>query len=250
MKKRGMIIPETEVRMVVCDPNRNEMEYYLEILYNAAKRNNYSLSVLKFTNGADLLYYMGENQEDIQAVILEIDLPDSDGVEIAKKMREAGYNGEIVFLTSSKEYFLSAFDVRAYHYLLKGDTVSDYIDGVYTKLLKKIQTRQNGCLIFNSHGEYRVIRTDDIEYFEVDKRLMTVYYLNGRFEFISTMTYVQDHLKDKEFIRVHRAFLVAFKAIRKVYHDRLEMMNGSVVPIGRTYQNLVQEELKRMTQKQ
>jgi DNA-binding NarL/FixJ family response regulator len=56
---------------------------------------------------------------DVDLIFLDINMPKESGLEFAGRLREAGRQMKIVFVTSHKEYALSAFDVYAYDYMVK-----------------------------------------------------------------------------------------------------------------------------------
>lgn len=51
--------------------------------------------------------------------ILDIELPDGNGLELAKEIRKIQERAYIVFLTAYEKYALSGYEVRAFHYIIK-----------------------------------------------------------------------------------------------------------------------------------
>ena len=56
---------------------------------------------------------------DVDLAFVDIELPREDGIAFAKRLRQAGQLLKLVFVTSHKEFSLSAFEVYAYDYLIK-----------------------------------------------------------------------------------------------------------------------------------
>ncbi len=72
-------------------------------------------------------------------IILDVDMPSPNGIETAKRLREEGCEAVIVFVTALREYVFDAFDVGAFHYLVKPfdeDKFCEVLDKA-VKLLKK-----------------------------------------------------------------------------------------------------------------
>jgi len=61
--------------------------------------------------------FLTSNRVDL--VFLDIHMPRENGLDFARRLRESGWQKKIVFVTSQKEYALSAFDVYAYDYIVK-----------------------------------------------------------------------------------------------------------------------------------
>ena len=53
------------------------------------------------------------------------------GDEVARKLRDQGCISEIVFFTVSKDYYTTAFDVRALHYVVKGETTVEKFEDIF-----------------------------------------------------------------------------------------------------------------------
>ncbi|MGG0717735.1 response regulator transcription factor [Robertmurraya massiliosenegalensis] len=57
--------------------------------------------------------------EEVDIVFVDISMPKESGLDFAKRLREIHPQIKLVFVTSHKEYALSAFDVYAYDYMIK-----------------------------------------------------------------------------------------------------------------------------------
>ncbi|WP_112182471.1 MULTISPECIES: response regulator transcription factor [Paraliobacillus] len=55
----------------------------------------------------------------VDLVFIDINMHKENGLDFAKRLRESGWRTRLVFVTSHKEYALSAFDVHAYDYIVK-----------------------------------------------------------------------------------------------------------------------------------
>lgn len=99
-------------------------------------------------------------------------------------------------------------------------------------------------MLFTGIGEYRNIAINDIKYFEVRGKIITVYYGSKSFEFISTIGKLENLLFTKGFIRVHRSFLVALQYIKTFAYDGLTLMDHKEIPVGRKYYGGLKEAMK------
>ena len=85
-------------------------------------------------NPTNALVRIVELQPDL--LMLDIEMPEMSGLELAERAQEAGYDGIVVFLTAYREYALDAFSVSALDYLLK--PVSS---AALAKTLEKVERR-------------------------------------------------------------------------------------------------------------
>ena len=99
------------MRFAVCDDDRallNDISSRIALLYPGAV-------IDCFTSGEELL--SSENAHDI--IFLDIDMPGKNGMETAGELRKKGSRAVLIFLTAFESYVFDAFDVGAFHYLLK-----------------------------------------------------------------------------------------------------------------------------------
>ena len=73
--------------------------------------------VVGFTKARDTLEWLGSNHADI--ALLDINIPDMNGLELARKIKELNENTAIIFLTGYSEHAVDAFKLHASGYLLK-----------------------------------------------------------------------------------------------------------------------------------
>ena len=87
-----------------------------EMLRKWQDENSVVLSISLFSSGKD---FLAGKEPCFDLIFLDIQLGGCSGIEIARRMREQGYEGEIVFLTAYQEYVFEGYNVRALNYFLK-----------------------------------------------------------------------------------------------------------------------------------
>lgn len=79
--------------------------------------NDFSLTLYPYSNGDDLLTALRTIPVDL--IFLDIIMPLLNGIDTAREIRSMGLTVPVIFLTSSREFALDSYDVKAFHYLLK-----------------------------------------------------------------------------------------------------------------------------------
>lgn len=234
------------MKIFLCDDNEQVLKHYGAKLESLAKKHNQVLELKGFKGGEELLFHFEDEWKSVDAVFLDINMPDINGIAVAEKIREYDYSGEIIFLTVSKEHFLPAFDVRAFNYIVKNETTEERFETIFLKVIECVKEKEKEYVLLSGGGEHRKVEISSIHYFEIQRRIITVHYRDKEFEFFSTMDKLENQFYSRGFLRVHRAFLVSVNAIEQANYETLQMRNGDVVPVGRTYQRQVQEYIKEM----
>lgn len=136
--------------------------------------------------------------------LLDIVMPALNGIDLGSSLRDSGYNGKIIYLTSSQEYAIESFKVKPFNYILKPiekDKVFAALDEVITALSSK---RERSILVKTK--EYSIkLPLDDILYAEHCKRVIVYHLTNGKtVESIllrsAFMENVQELLRDSRFV--------------------------------------------------
>jgi CheY-like chemotaxis protein len=95
----------------------DDSAFILGILKNILIEAGYKLTCV--TSSADALRFVNKNRPDL--FILDIEMPQLNGYELAEKLREAGQSAPIIFLTanSTKEYLIKAVNAGAVDFIVK-----------------------------------------------------------------------------------------------------------------------------------
>ena len=112
------------MRIAICDDNprcREDVSAFVREYADAHLGAPLSASV--FSHAEDLLEAVGA-KGDFDIYFLDVIMPDMNGIELGKQLRSHNCSGKIIYLTSSPDYAVDAFRVKAYDYLLKPITRS------------------------------------------------------------------------------------------------------------------------------
>ena len=230
------------MNVLICDDNAKEREWcHKELLKNEGYYED-GLEVLEYESGNELLFKYPDLDIDIDIIFLDIMMPGLDGITVAKKLRDMNYGGEIVFFTGTIDYAINGYDYEALAYLIKGKTSSERFSEVPRHFLIRKGERSGEVIILRCAGETRVISLSSIKYFEVFKRLTTVYYGDSTFSFYSPLAKLSEELEGKNFIRIHRAYLVNADYIAKKTMRDVTLCDGTELPAGRNYIKKIKED--------
>ena len=232
------------MRIVICDDNPIERNSLLDVTTDISNSEGYDTEFEVFENAKQMLFEVEDKLELIDIMLLDINMPGINGMEAASKLRSNGYIGEIVFSTVSKNHMLGAFDVRAFNYIVKGETDSAKTVKIIKDVLEIASEKSKEYMLFTGIGEYRNIAINDIKYFEVRGKIITVYYGSKSFEFISTIGKLENLLFTKGFLRVHRSFLVSLQYIKTFTYEEKTLLDHTVISVGRKYYSGLKDAMK------
>ncbi|MCL2588481.1 MAG: LytTR family transcriptional regulator DNA-binding domain-containing protein [Oscillospiraceae bacterium] len=227
------------MRIVIFDENREEAEFYEELcrelgetydvpvelkLYDSSRKLLFDIEILEFRKKLDVVFFAFDEKN----------------LEDPHRMREAGYEGLIVFIGGSEMVmpYEELFDTEAYNFVQRSRTPEhlDRFAHIFQNAVKTVAKNRMEKLALSYGGEMRQIDISEIYYFEVEKYSLIVHYGEGKsFTFVSSLTKMENQLKGRGFVRVSRFHLVSVKAVTEMKSDSVVMRDGTTIPIGRRY---------------
>lgn len=144
----------------------------------SARRAGCHLELDAFNHPDDLL----EATEKIggyDIYILDVVMPETNGIELGAKLRAEGYDGKIIYLTSSSEYSLDAFKVRAFDYLIKPINEQLFFNAI-DEAAALISRKKDKFILVKTKDRSIKLSFDSIMYAELNHRMVTYYLAGGR----------------------------------------------------------------------
>ena len=224
------------MRIIVCLPDPEDREVCTNKITELAAETGAPVTVTRMglRSSKDLDFH-AEELEKADLIFLGIEPGGFDGMAAAAAIRQKGTDIDIVFYTKEKSRVFDAFDVDAIHYLVPGEFSSKRFRNVFEKALARSRRKDKAVIRLSCAGLHKTVPIARIYYFEVTNRILTVHYEGGVFEFYSTMYKVEEKLKDFDFVRIHRSFLVARGFIADITHSEVTLFNGEKLPVGGRY---------------
>lgn len=182
----------------------------------------------QFNSGKELLHAQG----DFDIVFLDIIMQDMDGMKTAELFRKKSFSKILIFLTSSREYVLDAYDVEAFRYLLK--PVSDEkLKEVLQRAMNKIKDHPREFIIIQKEREKVKLFLEDIYYFEIRGRMIYVHGKKGVFSYYEKIGTLEMSLGEKGFFRCHKSYLINLQYVETYNRQEAILENGERIMIAR-----------------
>lgn len=226
------------MNIIICDDDPASIEHCRDMILRCAKNRNIDVSIKGVATGERLLFEE-ELIAETDLIYLDEHMPGLTGLETASKLRHRGFSADIVFYTVDETRAIDAFDVEALHYVVKGRTTADRFEDILLRAERRSRRRSSEMISLSCGGAHRSIDIRDIRYFEVKAQIVTVHY-NGAdgpetFEFYSTLSKIEDRLRAKGFVRIHRSYLVRRACIAHKFKTDVLLTSGERLPVGRTH---------------
>jgi two-component system LytT family response regulator len=190
------------------------------------------------------------NMEPIDLVFLDINMPEISGLSFAKSMTK---QIKIIFTTAYREYAVDGFDLKAVDYLLKPisferllQSINKYFDENATPLPFDNQTfNQEDTDSLFVRAERKMIRINftELSYVESIGDYIKMHLRDKTVVSRETMSSIEAKLPPKDFLRIHRSFIVAINSIDSFTNEYVEV-DKKQLSISRSYKDEVLRRLE------
>jgi DNA-binding LytR/AlgR family response regulator len=211
------------------------------LLSEAAAISELGHNVVSFSCGNDLLEYFEKKPKAIDAAVLDIILKDQpiSGIETARALRDGGFEGPIVFLSSSKEYGPESYEVNASGYFEKPITpekISTLLN-IVSEIIARQKMQNEPFLMLISGSNARKLLFCDILFVEVTKNTLNFHLTDGDVILLRAplKEYAPKLLADKRFAESHRAYIVNLDYVTAIKGCEAFLIDGSKVLIAKTH---------------
>jgi DNA-binding LytR/AlgR family response regulator len=190
------------------------------------------------TNAVEANNFLNHNSVDL--LFLDIQMPHMDGFQLINILKNPP---PVILTTAYRDFAPEAFDLDVVDYLLKPisfdrllKSVNKFLDRKNPTIEKVIQNHDESFIYIKADRKFHKVALDELIYIESLDDYIKVH-LKGRTlvsrENISTM---EEKLRSKNFVRIHRSFIVSAKYITAISPDGIEI-NGKICPFGRAYKH-------------
>lgn len=223
------------IKICICDDRIEDLEHTFDLVKDFADSHpEYAISMRKFQSAYDLLDCVEANCS-FDIFILDIILPHINGIEVAKQIRQRKEPCEIIFVSTSREYGVDAFEVNASNYIVK-PIVREGFNKILEETIKKLKLNDRPPLIIKVRGGMRKIAVSDIVSIESFNRRRAITLLSGeQIETGTTLALLSEMLgEDDRFFMPHRAYIVNLEHISGIIGSDILMIDGQRIPISRS----------------
>lgn len=218
------------MRIAVCDDDwaiREELSRLIQ-------KQMLEVDIVEYQSGEELI----NAKENIDIYLLDIEMGKVSGMDIARRIREQEESGRqrsiIIFVTGYREYMEAAFDVNAFHYLIKPIDAEKFSE-VFHRAWKEAsvsceQTKK--YIMVKSSGTQQKLLLKDIYYIESGNKKVIFHTANGTLGMYGKMEELENDLGNT-FYRCHRCYLVNMEKISAYSVDSIQVTNGDNLLLAR-----------------
>ena len=216
------------ISVAICDDEKYMSDQIEKSVSDFFYGKNMEVVVSQFPCGEELLRY----DKPIDLLFLDIQMKETDGMTVARKLRKRGFRGYLIFVTVLQEMVFQSFEVQAFDYLVKPIEQRQF-DKTMERLLESMQNAGEANLLVRRGYESHIIALDDIVYCEIIDRKVYLHLISSKIiDYYERIENLESRLDDR-FFRCHRSFLINLQYLKSYQDQTAYMEDGTRIPVSR-----------------
>lgn len=216
-------------RIAICDDEEKQIQILSALLAKWAGLSRHACDIRTFTSGEEFLFeYEQDKAYDI--LLLDVEMQDISGLDLARRIRRDGSPSEIIFVTSHFEFIGEGYEVDALHYLVK-PVSEEKLMSVLSRAADRLAA-QPPSLVITCGGETVKLRERDILYVESFLHYISIHTEEKEYKIKENISSFGDRLSD-DFFRIHRSYLASLKHITKISRTSVSIEGKINLPLAR-----------------
>lgn len=226
------------MRIAICDDEAVQQQMLRKYLEEWTQTRGEVLETALFMSGESFLF-VWEDDKAFDLLILDIEMGQVNGVELAAKIRSQDENIPILFVTGYDRYMAQGYEVAALHYLLKPLHKEKFFE-----VLDKVQKRgkkEEKLLLQTDRGPVSMLLSK-IWYVEARAHQCVLYTEEDEYTLYSGISEMAELLRNyREFVRCHRSYVVNVRHVMAAVKSELVLDDKRRLPVSRSSEKRVKQ---------
>ena len=225
------------LKIGICDDEQIVSEILKRKVEICLREAGVQAEIALFSQGQDLL----ETGEDLDILFLDIEMPEMDGIEVGKKLRQKGNDCKIIVATSMVERFKEAFYIEAFRFVTKPFEMEEIREALREAF---IAAGGNQTIeVYKNREKYNIL-CRVILYIEATESSVEFMLKDGKYRKESSLTELEKKLEGNTFFRINRQCIVNIAQIEH-YEKGVILINGDAKKVSqrkkKEFQNAYRE---------
>ncbi len=233
------------MNIAICDDKECDALAAREVIRNTLNKLNKEAEIEYYLNAKEIQDKLLKKNEPIDLLILDVDMPDVSGLDLAEKLRANNFQLLIIFLSNYEEFVFKAIEFQPFRYIRKIKLETEMPIAIQSAVNAIAASNDLQIVLDTAEGSIRIMMSE-ILYYETEKRKVAVILKNGK-KLIANknITEMQKHIQNEKFIMIHRSCVINIDHVRNIHNYAVILDNNETLIISRPrYKDVKQKILK------
>lgn len=247
MRKINIITDDNQkesLLVAVCDDEKEQLKEHKKILTAVGETSG--LSIEYYHSPEDILDTIKrkkyEKQPLPEVVFCDIVMPQMNGIQLGKELRELLPDCYFIFITTHPEYAIQGYETRAFRYILKPLTMESVQNVIAEVRADQNKNRSRKLVVKFAEDEY-MIDLKDIYYLSSEDKYTFIYTADKHFMDSGSLNEYEELLNQYGFCRIHRKYMVNMIHHKSIGKKTVTLDNDMELPFSRRREKEYREML-------
>lgn len=230
------------IRIAICDDELNMVMQNEEIVKNTLQACGVGYDIVTYTRSSNLLSDITEDKFFYDLILLDIEMPEISGMELAGKIKASLPNVKIIFITSHVEYAIDAYELSVFRYVPKSNA-KERLEAAVADASKLLELEAGQEYTIQTNNRLERIQYKDILYIVRDGKNAEIVSNTSTSKVRKSLQQVYEELDAPEFIFIERGCIVNIIHIMKIQEGMVYLKNKEMLPISRSHLQDVKQQI-------
>lgn len=232
------------VKIAICDDDENAIYLHDRIVRNSLQDCGIGYEITHYVQSNNLLYDITDDGVFYDLLLLDIEMPIMNGMDLSKRVKTYLPNIKIIFVTSHMEYALDAFELSIFRYIPKS-SLETKLPIAVKDAAKLIELETGKEYLICTASRMEKIPLNDIFYIMRDGKNACIVSCQGTAKVRKSLQKVFEELSTSEFLFIDRGYIVNIIHIMKISNGMAVIKNGEQLPISRSHLQEVKQAINK-----
>ena len=216
------------MKIGICDDEPIIAQVLIRIVEQSLEKRQVNAEIIPFTSGGSLL----ERVEELDAVFLDIEMPEMDGFEVGRVIQKRNPSCKIIMATGKMERFKESFKINAFRFVTKpfdNDEIEEALEA-----LIKMKIGEEVIPLYIHRVQYDIMQKN-IKYFKAFNGYSEAVVEDKSYRKELSLNEIEELLDHRLFHRVHKQYIVNMLFV-ETYNDSVIIIDGELIPVSRRKQ--------------
>lgn len=221
----------------LCDDKKDQTAILQEKIRAILSEEAVDAVIDCFTTPLELIGTI-RNKNKYDIIFLDMQMPEMNGIEAGKKIREFDRDVSIIYITGYVDFALNAFEIRALDYIVKPVNTKKLKQAILDAFIRIGRTGQKDMdskqfLVLSCNKKLFNVDMEDIIYLEKQENKVNVICEKDQYTVYDSLANIRNKLDENMFLQTHQGYIVNRKKISRYENQAIILSRGYNIPVSK-----------------
>lgn len=234
------------MNIVICDDRESDTLAAKEVIKQTVHELHIKAEFDIYLNAAEVERKLLVKKEPADILVLDIDMPEISGLELAERLRATDSKLIIIFLSAHEEFVFKAIEFQPFRYIRKM-RIKTEMPLAIRSAVRVIEANRDKQIVLNTDDGEMKVMISEIMYYETEKRKIAVHLKNGNNLLANKKISEMQNLINKDsFIMIHRSCVVNADYVNNILNGIIVLDNDEKLIISRPRYKAVKQQILKV----